>query len=120
VSEHETLTAERALHLLREVVAERPDYVYRPPDDRGCCYIDRVTDEPSCLIGHVLVRAGWTPSELRRANRSSVDDLPPALRRDISEEAACLLAEAQAVQDTKGTWAQALAEAERFATGGAP
>lgn len=40
------------------------EYLYPPAiDGRPCRYLDEDTDEPSCLIGHVLVRLG-TPVEL--------------------------------------------------------
>ena len=111
----EILTAERALQLLREVVAERPGYVYEAPDSRGCAYVDPATGEPSCLVGHVFIRAGWSAAELRRWNRTAVSWLPSNLA--ISEGARCMLDEAQQVQDSGWTWGEALLTAEGFAAG---
>jgi hypothetical protein len=57
----ETITLDRLVSTIRELVAARPDYVYEPPESAATCvYIE--VDEPgdgyvaSCGIGHVLFR----------------------------------------------------------------
>jgi hypothetical protein len=50
------LTYDKAVSLIREAIAEKgEDYVYEKIDD-GCYYVHG--GQPSCLVGHVLVRAG--------------------------------------------------------------
>jgi hypothetical protein len=131
----ETLTGPVSLHFLREVVAEQPDYVYVSPFDRVptgagmCVYV--VEDEYgdgdytcSCLIAHVLVRAGWDPARLADAGGMNDDsgDFPAdgwpvrAFREsEMDEDAYRILAAAQLVQDRREPWSAALAEAERVA-----
>lgn len=117
---HETLTAERALQLLREVAAERPNYVYQSPVEASCVYIDPQTHEPSCLIGHVLIRAGWTVKELETVNRTDIGTLLERSGFDPNENVVRILSEAQERQDGENTWARALAYAEAVAAGETP
>jgi hypothetical protein len=116
VAEQETLTAERALTLLREVVAERPDYVYQSPVEDACVYIDPTDRRPSCLAGHVFIRAGWDLDELERANQVDVlSFVGNHTARAVDPNAASVLQEAQDWQDGGATWAKALTHAERVA-----
>jgi hypothetical protein len=56
------VTAEKVLETLREVVAERPDYVYEAPEGYTAAtwvagfYVHG--DVPGCVVGHVLNRLG--------------------------------------------------------------
>jgi hypothetical protein len=112
-SEPQPIDGARALQLLREVVAERPDYVYQKPG-RYCVYA--VGDQPSCIVGHVLARAGFPVDQLAGVQGNVtvlVQDHPGWLGRD----ARSILAAAQHVQDPgEETWSAALAAAELKAT----
>jgi hypothetical protein len=65
------VTAEQVLATLREVVAERPTYVYEAPEGYAsetnetsvaCFYVHGNT--PGCIVGHVLARLGVPLSDL--------------------------------------------------------
>jgi hypothetical protein len=106
-----------ALRLLREVVAERPDFVYKPPDEEagGCVYVWE--GKLSCLIAHVLFRAGWTVEQIAALDQVGSAESLAENGFVIGDDAAVqILDVAQAVQD-RGvcTWAQALAAAEEKA-----
>lgn len=106
-----------ALRLLREVVAERPDYVYEPPADAHELCVYQSHGEPSCVVGHVLARAGWPVRALIELDRTGVSAGLLHQRLDgVTEQAATVLAVAQNWQDVGGdhTWAGALAAAERL------
>jgi hypothetical protein len=124
----ETLTGPVSLRFLREVVAEQPDYVYRSPFENAatnpgmCVYVVDAKDggySCSCLVGHVLVRAGWDPARLAEAggmNDNEYGRPVRAFRRFEMDDAAYeILAAAQGVQDRRKPWSSALAEAERVA-----
>jgi hypothetical protein len=106
-----------ALRLLREVVAERPDYVYEEPDPDvgGCVYVWR--GKLSCLIAHVLARAGWTVKQIAALDRvGSVANLAENGFTVGDAYAVAILDAAQSVQDAGyRTWAEALAAAEEKA-----
>jgi len=50
------ITKEEALLVLKEIVSERPDYVY-PKVELGSCFY-RYEGAPSCLLGHLFDRLG--------------------------------------------------------------
>lgn len=117
------LTGPRALELVREVVGADPDYTYDPPGEGGeCLYV--VDDplgggpEPSCLVGRVLVRAGWDPESLIvRVAMADGDGRPTGTFGPDEMDAAAyaILARAQQIQDRCLPWRQALAAAEGIA-----
>jgi hypothetical protein len=127
-SEPQPIDGARALQLLREVVAERPDYVYRPPnaasDDamEPCVY--QHGGQPSCVVGHVLVRAGRPITALTVLDDEGVSaSMLNSFDGTIEEIAADILREAQRIQDRAwfrhddtATWGAALASAERYAS----
>ena len=94
--------------VLREVVAERPDYVY--PHDY-CVYRDE-DGSPSCLIGHVIQRLDpdYFASISEQGNGATVRGLSWTDRFSVAEVRA--LRAAQMIQDTGQTWAEALATFE--------
>lgn len=108
----ERLTYTRTLQLLREVIAEKgEDFVYEPfVDEDGfsmCRYV--VQGQPSCLVGHVLHRAGISLTEL-----AGVEDTTPNSSDGPWEDwgtaaALDLLAEVQEKQDQGVAWGEALA-----------
>lgn len=120
------LTPERALELLREVVAEYgEDHVYADPTgvqaDAGssafCKYVDEDNERPSCLVGHVLFRAGVTISQLLDMDNSE-DPAIGDVETDaftMSPAARAVLRAAQRAQDCGSTWGAALAAAQRVA-----
>lgn len=105
----ELINARRALELLTDVVAGREDYTY--PDIYDVCrYV--VDGQPSCVVGHVLHRAGWTIEELEYMDApatliiaSILDEYEPDR---ITPGAARVLHEAQLTQDARDTWGESL------------
>lgn len=111
------LDGRRALRLLREVVRERPDFVYVAPDGSAetCMYV--WDNQPSCVVGHVLARAGYPIETIQRLNEWGVIGwaIEHVNKVVLDRAAANLLEAAQAKQDLSEPWADALAEAERVA-----
>ena len=112
------LSAERALQIMREVVAEYgEDHVYTTPDGTpadgmsSCFYVH--DDQPGCIAGHVFHRAGISLQTLRDAESSGANGV--AHKLGIPAETGATLYQAQLTQDDGGTWGEALAEAERYA-----
>lgn len=110
----ETLTPRRALELLIDVVeAYGEDTVYeRVPHHTGsrCVYVNE--GKPSCLVGHVLVRAGCQVDVLQRFD----DGVPAGVIHwhipQVSGDAARVLDAAQTSQDIGYTWGEALEAAK--------
>lgn len=112
------ITPGRALRRLREVVAERPEHVYRPPgwdvDTRTeCLYVHLDGDgvgpaEPGCLIAHVLHREGVPLSALQEW-----EGRPP--NTFLGYDVGAILTDAQQAQDDGNPWSAALFAAERRA-----
>lgn len=109
----EILTEARAMELLREVVAERPDYVDPNASRGGCMYLEYDSDggpvAPSCIVGHVLYRHGWTLDNLWSREITN-----PSQFEEIDVRAAMRLSVAQEAQDEGRTWATALMMAETY------
>lgn len=120
----ETITARRALELLIDVVdTYGPETVYERtelhtswgeavPENEdevimGCLYA--LDGAPSCLVGHVLHRAGATLNELRSLDREGVgaSALADAIG-SVEPDAAEVLDVAQRHQDNGATWGKAL------------
>jgi hypothetical protein len=102
MSEYTFEDVKRTLH---EVVAERPDYVYEPPEGhRQCVYAD---DEgnPSCLWGHVIQRLDPEAFTWIQGSVTSVGALAWAEQFDYRERRA--MRSAQISQDSGGTWGDA-------------
>jgi hypothetical protein len=106
------------MELLREVVAEKgSDYVDETQSTRGCVYTHE--GKPSCLIGHVLHRFGYSVENLHGFDMRGEyigsngiheiikDRLVPA-----DDVALKTLRAAQEEQDDGMPWGDALAEAE--------
>lgn len=120
------ITAERALELLREVVAEYgEDYVYVNPqgqragddDDNGdqasCWYVHG--DKPGCIAGHVYHRAGLSLETLKLMENNGASH--PGFRQRVTGEGPTILSIAQDRQDKGETWGQALRAAVQTARG---
>lgn len=114
----------RAVQMLRAVVAEHgAGTVYALHDrdsDPGvdhtyamCRYVHHGC--PDCLIGRALALAGVTVDELVEmdtANRTGIASVPLPPRLLLTEQARAVFRAAQLVQDSGGTWGEALAAAE--------
>lgn len=102
---------------IRQVVAERPDFVYSSPNvmDGTCVYRDPKTGEPSCLIGVALDRMGELPSldDLGRGsflglNTKGPHSLVESFHLPLTVEETEAALRAQNVQDRGLPWATAL------------
>lgn len=105
------LTAGRALLLLREVVAGQEDFIYRTDGAESVCVYFR-SGQPSCLVGHVLAKAGFPPlSDEDENNWAGVESATlPEWFADF--RAVGVLAAAQGDQDLGLPWGEALTSAE--------
>jgi len=116
----EFLTYDRALELLREVIAEKGEaFVYETVEaDDFCRYVHG--DQPGCIVGHVLVRAGVGLADLRAVENCTPMDTSrcPAFLRWADERARSLLACVQDGQDNCHPWGVALATALEIAAPG--
>jgi hypothetical protein len=113
------ITMEEVEWALRDVVAEYgEEYIYVPPKDGLCRYLDKdpAGIKPACLVGHVLVRLGALVSELACQEGRSADALDYGrMGLSLSSEAINVLYMAQEVQDEGRPWGDALREALRVA-----
>lgn len=116
----------RALELLEQVTVGQLDFVYKG-DQReagiltGCAYVE--DGRCSCLIAHVLNRAGATLDQLRYLEdpdeQGGIDysiegvDLPEGL--EITPDARRVLGGAQVAQDGGRTWGVAFRNAKSLA-----
>jgi hypothetical protein len=104
-----------ALELLRKAVeAQGEDHVDpNAADGRACQYVDN-QGAPSCIVGHVMVLAGLSSSEL--TEEGDVWDLCQNLdhseRAYVTRDAIYVLSAAQELQDNRGSWGEALKAAE--------
>lgn len=118
----------RLIHTLREVVAERPDYVYIAPEGMaanryvgsGCLYVHGTGEAatPGCGIGALLHRLGIPLDELRRHEGTGAGRLIYDLLNVTgpAANAACNLCDVfQDLQDRRFTWGYALNAAEAWA-----
>lgn len=111
------ITATRAIELLEGAVRLRgEDYVYKPTPAGRCLYVHQRNGaiEPGCLIGLALSLAGVPLESLTEWDdwhSPTADVMSPAF--GASEEAADIFNVAQSVQDTFGSWGEALAAARR-------
>ena len=117
----EEISARRALELLTDVVDKAgEDFVYEHQDmtdlrgalehggpPKGCRYVDG--DHPSCLVGHVLVRAGASLEALNKLDKlgASAKSLADFGIR-VDENASKVLGTAQLAQDGGKSWGEAL------------
>lgn len=128
------IDTDRALALLHEVVDPNPGFIYQPgknPDSgaSACLYVR--DGEPSCLVGHVLARAGVAVEDLARMDEGTPDSgtedepagdgdsesafevlwengaLPDYL--EVTPDAADILMHVQSRQDQGTPWGDALA-----------
>lgn len=116
----EELTPEIVTPIIRQIVAEYgEDYVYKAEErarefpNLGCVY--REFGEPSCLVGHVLDRAGVPYDKYWDLDGDSASTL---LKDSPHEDLRIALDAAQTVQDVGQTWGEALKVYEEKVAGG--
>lgn len=107
------------IRTLEQVVAERPDYVYRPADVAGhCMYVhkDPLTGErtPGCVMGHVMHRMGVPFEKIMGLEGTAAAGALTQVFGTLSWETRFLVNEVQGRQDKSTPWGQALAEAKEF------
>ncbi|MGW9170138.1 hypothetical protein [Streptomyces decoyicus] len=123
-----SVSEEQVLSTLREVVAERPDYVYsrpehfpqdssslNPAEQTDCLYVHPGKDEsatPGCVVGQVLHRLGVPLEELSLYEGDDAASVTSAVL-DTASSVYWVLFAAQWEQDSGETWGAALAAAER-------
>ncbi len=115
----------KALELLAEAVeAKGEDYVYPRGDFDGCSYVR--DDQPSCLVGHALFRAGLGVDVLRALDVGDYGDSDSAIGEvckvsadlfgfAVTDAAERALRVAQASQDCGVPWGEALEAAKKAA-----
>jgi hypothetical protein len=81
--------------------------LYRAPDDRESC-VYAYDGQPSCLVGHVLHRVGFSLALLEYLGEDSIDGCAVV----ADETARKILGSAQGEQDGGLPWATALQSAE--------
>jgi hypothetical protein len=113
----ELIYARRALELLCDVVDGNEDFVYHEDPRVGrCMYV--LDGQPSCLVGHVLARAGWTVEQVAGLDPYlddyiykggvSASELFDAFPEYFTKDAGRVLAAAQGAQDLQNSWGDAL------------
>lgn len=118
------LDADRAIVLLREVVAEfGKNHVYTKRDgSEVCAYVHGDADElvPGCIVAQVLHRHGVPMNVLSQyegLGAVQLGDSNHLVRRGVqpllTEAAGIVLSRAQWAQDSLMTWGTALREAEK-------
>lgn len=106
---------------LREVVAERPDYVYSSPDymsadDEGgrCFYVHKDEDgnpvAAGCVVGVTLHRLGVPLEWMEQLEGRPASSLVGRLFPDLSERTVSALNLVQSAQDNGDTWGVAYAK----------
>lgn len=110
----ERIDARRALELMTDLVdAYGEDYVYGRASSEGSPVQDDCRYEhngvPSCLVGHVLHRAGVTISQLLDLDTRGTSPVEfSGMGLDVTQEAGQLLGRAQGMQDVGVPWGRCL------------
>ncbi|MYR95440.1 MULTISPECIES: hypothetical protein [unclassified Streptomyces] len=115
-----SITDEKVMQVLKEVVAENPDRVYDAPehqltdDSTTCFYVhtDDLTGEPvspGCLVGQVLNRLGLPLHRLEELEGYDAPQAVTALGLPVSGRTLRVLGQAQQFQDSGKTWGEAYA-----------
>lgn len=114
------ITKPKAKQLLRDVVHGNESYVYHSEDHGDRCVYE-YDGKPSCVVGHVLYRAGVTVEVLAELDAlfysALLDDDPVDMLKEagltMTKPARNLLAMMQTRQDHGHSWGSALAVAEK-------
>lgn len=116
------LTLDRTKELLAAAVAEKgADYVYTTPDGQQSSPEDLTTclyvhgDQPGCIVGHVLHKAGVSLPLLSRSESDDAEGALGGLKADgivaYEGRVSDLLKSVQAKQDHGVAWGTAVDEA---------
>lgn len=123
------LSYDETLSALMEIALAAPmGYVYvNPTGDRAgetaalinCYYFDYETDEPSCIIGHLLHKLGITLERDRNSMYagSILDYLRSEGLLTVSDKARDLILYTQSAQDRGVPWVKAVQDAADTASG---
>jgi hypothetical protein len=102
--------------LAKEVTEGREEYIYIDPNGMKadtlyatCVNWDRVKDEPSCIVGHILFRAGVPKERLIADIGESAEVFEDYYAADGTEEYLLWLQDAQ---DHGKTWGESYLKAE--------
>lgn len=94
---------------VREIVSERPDYIY----DNAGYYLHKDEEGnptvPGCLLGHALLRVGYTTEQLQFVNSKGIKAIAPRLKIEGDLK---WLNDVQILQDSNITWANAVRAAD--------
>ncbi|MDQ1016672.1 hypothetical protein [Streptomyces afghaniensis] len=116
------LTDDAVLSTLRDVVAERPEYVYSSPEYMGstdesgsCFYVHKDEDGANvgagCAVGVVLHRLGMSLGDLEQHEGEAAWTLLNKIGPKLSERTKNRLNDMQAYQDEGKAWGLAYAQA---------
>ncbi|MFF5371363.1 hypothetical protein [Streptomyces sp. NPDC013187] len=117
------ITDDQALATLREVVAERPEYVYSAPaymqeiqdgEDPSCFYVHKDEDgsivAAGCAVGVVLNRLGLPLEELVKHEGKTAYQLVNTAPVEVTTKTRDLLNRMQTHQDSGDPWGLAYAK----------
>lgn len=109
------------IQTIRDVAAERPDYVYEAPEHQEivgelCFYVhtDPETGDPTecgCIIGHALNRLGIPLSLLARCEGKVAQIVLSFLFPELGTRALSFALRVQNNQDIGRTWSQSVEDA---------
>lgn len=113
-----SITDEKVMKTLKEVVAANPDRIYEAPehqladDPSSCFYVhtDDLTGDPvapGCLVGQVLNRLGLSLDRLAELEGHDAYQAVAALGLPLSDRTVDALGQVQNVQDSGQTWGEA-------------
>lgn len=119
----EEITDEKFMSTIRELVKEKPEYVYSPPlhqqtfpGDPSCFYVHTheetgESETPGCLIGAALYKLGVPLDELRNQETNNATTVLTALHIPLSYDARSTALVLQKVQDDGRSWGEAYVRA---------
>lgn len=118
-----TVTDEQVKEVLREVVSERPEYVYSAPEYMAparigggtCFYVHNDEDgtpvSAGCVVGVVLQRLGVPLAAMAEREGEAALNMVPRLLKNISPKMVNVLDSVQSYQDEKTPWGESYAKA---------
>lgn len=117
----ELINLDQAIGLAEQVVQERgADYIYINPDGESsadgadCRNWDCDADQPSCVVGWILYRAGVPKEELIRANDEDVYVFKNYLEDGDDGKTFVFLSHLQNCQDMGETWGDSLEKSRQI------
>ncbi|MEU4920291.1 hypothetical protein AB0G29_13150 [Streptomyces parvus] len=115
-----SITDEKVMKTLKEVVAGNPDRIYEAPEHQladepsACFYVhtDDLTNDPvspGCLVGQVLNRLGLSLDRLAELEGHDAHQAVAALGLPLTDRTVNALGQVQHGQDSGQTWGEAYA-----------